>query len=142
MIIRHRGPIALPPTPAFTDPAGAAAQSSRTEPSFLIRPAIGAALPPTAGFSFVTGSGLRLDRINSRHLLACARQIYFRYLSNCGATSEPVGVVMVGESIQGRVVFDLPVLLPEEQFVPIDLVRTRPGPRTRNGRPATARSIP
>jgi hypothetical protein len=48
-----------------------------------------------------------------------------------------VGVVMVGESIQGRVVFDPPVLLPEEQFVPIDLVRTRP--RTRSGRSATTR---
>jgi hypothetical protein len=90
----------------------------------------------------MTLSHLRLDRVNSRQLLACARQIYFRYLSSGHAVGEPVGVVMVGESIQGRVVFDPPVLLPEEQFVPIDLVRTRPGPRSRTGRPTQARPVP
>ncbi len=87
-------------------------------------------------------SNLRLDRVNSRQLLASARQIYFRHLSTCNTACEPVGVVMVGESIQGRVVFDAPVLLPEEQFVPIDLVRTRPGPRSRTGRPTTSRATP
>jgi len=90
----------------------------------------------------LTLSYLRLDRVNSRQLLACARQIYFRYLSGGHAVGEPVGVVMVGESIQGRVVFDPPVLLPEEQFVPIDLVRTRPGPRSRTGRSPQARTVP
>ena len=94
-------------------------------------------MPQASSATSLSGSNLRLDRVNSRQLLACARHIYFSYLSSCGVACEPVGVVMVGESIQGRVVFDPPLLLPEEQFVPIDLVRMRP--RTRSGRSATAR---
>jgi hypothetical protein len=34
---------------------------------------------------------------------------------------------------QGRVVFELPVLLPEEQFIPLELVRGRSG-RSRSSR--------
>jgi hypothetical protein len=133
VIKRHRGPIALPPSPATSSP-----RSARTDPSFLIRAAGGSAsVPQSSAGTGLGASSLRLDRVNSRQLLACARHIYFSYLSTCGVACEPVGVVLVGESIQGRVVFDPPVLLPEEQFVPIDLVRTRP--RTRSGRSATAR---
>ena len=55
---------------------------------------------------------------------------------------------MVGESGQGRVVFDLPVLLSDEHFLPIDLLRNRPpsrgrilphpSPRAQNGRAVAA----
>ncbi len=57
-----------------------------------------------------------------------ARHIYFHYLETCPAGAEPIGVVIVTEASQGlpsqgRVVFELPVLLPEEQFLPLDLLR-------------------
>jgi len=92
----------------------------RPSPSFLI----GSANAPAEASPPWPGSGLRLDRINSRQLLQAARQIYFRYLAGSGGR-EPLGVVMVGETDQGRVVFAVPVLLPEEQFVPIALMRNR-----------------
>ena len=74
---------------------------------------------------------LRLDRINSRDLIATARVVYFRWLSGVGSGPEPSGVVLAeshagsGEHQRGRVVFELPVLLPEEHFVPLELLRTR-----------------
>jgi hypothetical protein len=68
-------------------------------------------------------------------VLRSARHIYFRFLSEGAVAADPVGVVMVEESNQGRVVFERPVLLPEEQFVPIELLRVRPaGGRSRSGR--------
>jgi hypothetical protein len=72
-------------------------------------------------------------------LLRAARWIYFRFLESGPAAAEPVGVVMVGETVQGRVVFELPVLLPEEQFVPIDLLRLRTPGRSRPIRPQPPR---
>jgi len=59
----------------------------------------------------------RLDRINSAALLRQARGVYFAYLSGAAAAGEPLGMVLSGAG--GRVVFDLPVLLPDELFVPI-----------------------
>ena len=82
---------------------------------------------------------LRLDRINSRELLGSARQVYHAFLSTGPAGVEPAGVVMVGESRQGRVVFDLPVLLPQEQFVPIDWLRGRSQTRSRSPRAGSPR---
>ena len=82
---------------------------------------------------------LRLDRINSRELLGSARQVYHAFLSSGPAGVEPAGVVMMGESRQGRVVFDLPVLLPQEQFVPIDWLRARTQTRSRSSRGGTPR---
>jgi len=67
-------------------------------------------------------------------VLRCARSIYFHYLSAAVGTQEPLGVVMPEGSGHGRVVFDPPVLLPHEQFVPIDLLRGRTAPVRRNGR--------
>ena len=82
---------------------------------------------------------LRLDRVNSRELLGSARQVYHAFLCTGPAGIEPAGVVMVGESRQGRVVFDLPVLLPQEQFVPIDWLRGRGQSRSRSPRGGTPR---
>lgn len=82
---------------------------------------------------------LRLDRINSRELLSSARRVYHAFLSTGPTGVEPAGVVMVGESRQGCVVFDLPVLLPQEQFVPIDWLRGRSQPRSRSTRSGTPR---
>jgi len=53
-----------------------------------------------------------------------ARQVLFLYLHDCPAGPEPHGVVLQPHG--GRVVFERPVLLPEEQFVPLELLRTRP----------------
>jgi hypothetical protein len=51
-----------------------------------------------------------------------------------------MGVVLLGEGPQGRVVFDVPILLPEEQFVPMELLRPRPA-RSRSGRGVPARPL-
>lgn len=55
----------------------------------------------------------------------------FAYLEE-GGIDDPIGVVLTANQRQGRVVFELPVLLPEEQFVPLDLIRG--GERLARGR--------
>ncbi|WP_244281848.1 hypothetical protein [Synechococcus sp. UW140] len=65
----------------------------------------------------------RWDRVNSRQLIANARSIYFRYLSDAGRSAEPTGVVLCSRSGEGRVVFDMPTLLPDEDFVSTQLLR-------------------
>lgn len=85
-------------------------------------------------------ANLRLDRINSRELLRDARIIYFRFLESGWGPTDPLGVVISGgEGIGGRVVFDLPVLLPHECFVPLELLRLRPASRPRSSRAAASR---
>ncbi len=118
-------------------------------PSFLIGPARSLELNQTAGRQGERSAEvnpvpwavtpLRLDRVNSRELLGSARQVYHAFLCTGPAGIEPAGVVMVGESRQGRVVFDLPVLLPQEQFVPIDWLRGRSQSRSRSPRGGTPR---
>jgi len=86
---------------------------------------------------------LRLDRINSRELLRHARHIYFRFLESGWGHGDPLGVVMAGEAgAAGRVVFDLPVLLPHECFVPLELLRLRPAGRRRSSRTPATRPAP
>ncbi len=86
---------------------------SLSTPSFEIRGASGAPSAP------------RWDRIDSRSLIANARRVYFAYLSNSPAGQEPLGVVVDPQEPDGRVVFETPVLLPEEEFIAIDLIRGR-----------------
>ena len=86
---------------------------SLSKPSFEIRGASGA--PPTP----------RWDRIDSRSLIAQARRIYFAHLSSTPAGQEPLGVVVDPQEPDGRVVFETPVLLPDEVFIAIDLIRGR-----------------
>lgn len=63
-----------------------------------------------------------------------ARQIYFTYVEQCPGGIEPLGIVLHASTAQGRVVFEPPVLLPDEQFVPLDLLRGRGGrPRGMRG---------
>ena len=102
-------------------------------PSFQIRGAggTGAGANPPA---------LRLDRINSRALIRTARSIYFRFLESSPANLDPVGVVMAAESGQGRVVFDLPVLLSDEHFLPIELLRNRAPSRGRISRTQSSKT--
>lgn len=47
----------------------------------------------------------------------------FAYMERCPMGPDPCGVVLQGD--RGRVVFELPVLLPDEQFVPMELIRGR-----------------
>ena len=101
-------------------------------PSFEIRGAAGSA------------AGLRLDRINSREVFRAARHVYFHYLETCPAGAEPIGVVILTEASrglpsQGRVVFELTVLLHEEQFLPLELLRGQRQPM-RARRAPTSRS--
>lgn len=87
--------------------------------------------------------GVRLDQINSQQMIRWARLIYYRYLETCFDGREPLGVVLMGATGQGRVVFRLPVLLPEEHFLPIDLIRHRSRTRQRSRtRPTVAPSAP
>lgn len=80
-------------------------------------------------------SSPRWDRINSADVISRSRRIYYSYLENSGGGAEPLGIVITGPSGgQGRVVFDNPVLLPDEQFIPIELIRGRSG-RGRGSRP-------
>ncbi|MEX1324297.1 MAG: hypothetical protein AB1Z21_08945 [Synechococcaceae cyanobacterium] len=51
----------------------------------------------------------------------------FAYQEGCPFGPEPCGVVLQGR--RGRVVFEQPVLLPDEQFIPIDLLHGRPAAR-------------
>jgi hypothetical protein len=102
-------------------------------PSFLIEAAGAASFQPTP---------LRLDRINSRDLLAAARRVYFAFLSATAHATDPLGVVLSGAdrgSPRGRVVFSPPVLLPDEEFVALDLLRNG-GPRPGGGRNGAGRT--
>ena len=101
-----------------------------TSPSFEIRGAVG-----------VSVSGPRWDRINSADVIACARRIYHDYVASGSVCAEPIGIVIAatpsGQSASlGRAVFEPPVLLPGEQYLPLELVRPRTG-RGRNPRPFT-----
>ena len=86
---------------------------SFSTPSFEIRGASGAPSTP------------RWDRIDSRSLIGQARHVYFAYLSSSPAGQEPLGVVVDTREPNGRVVFETPVLLPDEEFIAIDLIRGR-----------------
>ncbi|WP_254217068.1 hypothetical protein [Synechococcus sp. CCY 9618] len=85
-------------------------------------------------------ASLRLDRINSADLLRRSRRIYFRFLESCPTAPDPMGVVL-GDGPQGRVVFEAPILLPEEHFVPMELLRPRPA-RNRGNRVPASRPLP
>ncbi|MFM7087146.1 MAG: hypothetical protein ACKOXO_09190 [Cyanobium sp.] len=69
--------------------------------------------------------------MNSRDLFSLARSVFYRHLESCPEGPEPVGVVLpLDTADQGclqraRVVFAMPVLLPDEQFVPLDLLLAR-----------------
>ena len=76
-----------------------------------------------AGAAVASTPSPRWDRVNSQELIARARSIYFRYLSDAARTTEPSGVVLCAHSGEGRVVFEVPTLLPEEEFVATPLLR-------------------
>ena len=100
-------------------------------PSFVIRGAVAAAVQPAT-------LQPRWDRINSAVAIAAARRIYFLFLERAAGGSEPLGIVLAGlersdGTPDGRVVFEPPVLLPREQFIPLELVRGRLS-RSRPGR--------
>ena len=88
--------------------------------SFVIRGA--GAVPLTT-----TALQPRWDRINSAESIGRARRIYYAFLEQSASAAEPLGIVMPAASSGGRVVYELPVLLPEEQFIPMELVRGRSG---------------
>ena len=89
-------------------------------PSFVISGAAGSSYLP------------RWDRVDSRALIQLARQIYFSYLSDTPGGQEPIGAVVDLSHASGRVVFDQPVLLPEEEFLALDLIRGRSSGRVRS----------
>ena len=88
-------------------------------PSFVIS---GAGAPSNAP---------RWDRVNSGKLIQLARSVYFSYLTNTPSAPDPMGVVVDQGRAIGRVVFESPVLLPDEEYVSFDLIRQR-GSRPRS----------
>ena len=88
-------------------------------PSFEISGAAGSPITP------------RWDRVDSRELIGLARRIYFSYLSDTPTAPDPIGVVVNLADQDGRVVFESPVLLPEEDFLGLELIRGRAA-RSRN----------
>ncbi|CAK23576.1 Conserved hypothetical protein [Synechococcus sp. WH 7803] len=67
----------------------------------------------------------RWDRVDSRRLIAVARKVYFKHLTTNGYSLDPLGVVVNGQHDDGRVVFEMPTLLPEEQFISAELIGLR-----------------
>jgi len=67
----------------------------------------------------------RWDRVDSRRLIALARRIYFKHLSESAHWREPCGVVVNIDLSEGRVVLDTPTLLPDEQFIGAELISQR-----------------
>ena len=63
--------------------------------------------------------------MDSRRLIALARRIYFRFLTDSGQQLEPMGVVVNERLDEGRVVFESPTLLLQEHFISIDLIGRR-----------------
>ncbi len=117
MWVRQADPVK--PVPVPSTPGG--------PPSFVIAGATG---PSGQGPRPDVRTELRLqprwDRINSSDVIGRARRIYFTYIERCPSGQEPLGVVLSGTGLsQGRVVFELPVLLPDEQYVSLELVRGR-----------------
>lgn len=79
--------------------------------------------------------------MNSRVLIAAARGVFFQWLTLSSAGQEPLGVVLCGDgpTSRGRVVFDLPVLLPGEHYVPVAWLGLRPPARSRPPRAGGSR---
>jgi hypothetical protein len=85
------------------------------------------------GAGSAANHSMRWDRINSGDVLRRARQVYFHYCEHVPGGSEPLGIVLQEATDQGRVVFEAPVLLPEERFIPLEMIGGR-GARSRNTR--------
>ena len=103
-----------------------------SSPSFLIQGANGSTGPSPR-------PELRLDQIDSRQVFQDARRAYFLYLEQCPGGAEPIGIIWQQAPVPPRVVFELPVMLPEEHFVPIEMIRGRPN-RTASNRLRNPRS--
>ena len=93
-------------------------------PSFVIRGAQASIDPGPARWS--------PDQLS--RLLSVGRQLYLAHLERYGARVEPLGVVIETRNFSGRVIFEPPVLLPEEQFLELDLLRRRTHGRLRQRR--------
>ena len=82
----------------------------------------------------------RWDLVNSRELIQEARSVYFNFLTSNSNGPEPTGVVLNEQNGGGSVVFERPILLPEEHYISLDLLRSRPA-RSRQARERN-KSIP
>jgi len=91
---------------------------------------------------------VRLDQIDSRTVIGRARIVYLQHMTRSPSAAEPLGVVLwdqpsapasrrttdlSGTAVQGRVVFECPVLLPSDIYVPLEWLKGR-GPRGRGSR--------
>lgn len=58
-------------------------------------------------------------------MIALARRVYCKHLTTNGYHLDPFGVVVNSDNDDGRVVFETPTLLPEEQFISAELIGVR-----------------
>ena len=91
-----------------------------TFPSFAIR---------GAAFAVDPGPG-RWAPDQLLRLLPIARRVYLLHLERQGTPPDALGVVVNAATAQGRLIFESAVLLPDEHFLPLDLVRLRPPGRS------------
>ena len=83
---------------------------------------------------------VRLDQIDSRTVIGRARVVYLQHMTRSPSAPEPLGVVLAegiaggvsqrfsdpgAAAVQGRVVFECPVLLPSEIYVPLEWLKGR-----------------
>lgn len=109
-------------------------------PSFVIE---SAQRPADAGRRRQSLSPVPWDRLDSRELIQRAREVLHRHLchggggGSNGGPGDPLGVVLPLARGWGRVVFEPPLLLPGEQFLPLELIHpsrraAAPGGRRRS----------
>ena len=70
-------------------------------------------------------------------ILQIARRLYLQNLERNlerNGCPEPLGVVVVNGGKSARLIFEAPVLLPQEQFVPLELLRNKPLGKSRSRR--------
>ena len=87
-----------------------------TVPSFAIRGAAFAAEPGPA----------RWAPEQLLRSLPIARKVVLQHLERQGCHPDALGVVVNAATAQGRLIYESAVLLPDEHFLPMDLVRLRP----------------
>ena len=71
------------------------------------------------------------NSFESKSIVQRAKLIYLDHLANYIFTKQPKGIVLNLNNSHGYVVFDEPTLLPNEKYLPIDLLSPKAKKRSR-----------
>ena len=74
---------------------------------------------------------LVFNSFESKSLLQRAKLIYLNHLANYIFNKQPKGIVLNLDNSHGYVVFEFPALLPNEKYLPIDLLSPKAKKRSR-----------